>query len=165
MSFARLALIVYTGALFFGTHCPLNSQRPADDSWLGTFLAGVVRFGHSALSHLLGPSDKLMHGVAYAVLTVLAFLAVASYRSGRERLASPLGWRATSVVLLVLMAYGLIDEATQPWFGRSFEWRDYLADLSGIGAATVLVVARCWMPAVSQDAGLPAEYPGPDSTA
>jgi VanZ family protein len=36
------------------------------------------------------------------------------------------------------MAFGLLDEATQPLTGRDFDWFDWLADI--LGAVTGLIV-------------------------
>lgn len=101
----------YTGLLVFATHYP----RPED---------------------LLGPnppSDKTLHFLAYGALGLLAAAVVAV--SGR--------WSVWSVAVTAagLMAFAAIDEATQPWFGRSAEPLDWVYDLIGITLGIAVVAA------------------------
>jgi hypothetical protein len=44
---------------------------------------------------------------------------------------------------LGLIVFGGIDELTQPWFDRSAEWLDWLADVAGIGLG--LVLGKLWL--------------------
>lgn len=61
-------------------------------------------------------SDKLHHGIAFAVLAFpLPF--------ARPRLAWP--------VILGVSAYGGLIEVIQPFFGREASWGDFLADIIG----------------------------------
>ncbi|TWT99977.1 VanZ like family protein [Botrimarina colliarenosi] len=102
------ALVFYWLLLFIGTHIP-DPQLP-------------------------GPTldyDKFMHAGAYAVLTTL--LLIACRRTG----ASPRLWGRLAVAGLVLL-YGAIDEVTQPYFGRSCDLLDWLADLAGVSLAVVV---------------------------
>ncbi len=102
------ALALYWLVLFIGTHLP--EQK----------VSGV------AMSH-----DKLVHTVAYAVLTTL--LCIAWRRTGgRPGLWGRLG------IAAVVLAYGAMDELTQPFFGRSCDLYDWLAD--GVGVMLALVV-------------------------
>ncbi|HEX7377272.1 MAG TPA: VanZ family protein, partial [Pirellulales bacterium] len=49
-------------------------------------------------------------------------------------------------VLLCVTAFGLLDEATQPFTGRDFDWFDWLADSVGAlgGMICYEVVRRRW---------------------
>ena len=86
---------------------------------------------------LLDP-DKLLHMAAYGVLGLLAALAY----GGR--------WQTTSsaaIALFVLLAaWGIVDELTQPLFGRLADASDWVCDLigGGIGLAAGLAASR-WL--------------------
>lgn len=76
------------------------------------------------------PSDKLVHFAAYAMLGALAGLVYSQFRRLRFRVA---------VVLLVGIAmHAVLDEVTQPLFGRHADVADWFADI--LGAATGLGV-------------------------
>lgn len=100
--------------------------------WLGGFLAVLVLLTHvpSPLPHGKEPQhwDKLVHFGLYATLAGLALRALTL----RARAASALA--RCILVLICVVAFGLLDEATQPLTGRDFDWFDWLAD--GIGALT-----------------------------
>ena len=122
------ALVMYAGAALIGTHVPRlpHAISPA---------AGLI-------------SDKLAHFIAYTGLTLLV-LGVGLQSSRLRGLCSSAGSRRGFVIAgaMSLAVYGLIDEATQPFFGRNFDWYDWLANLAGISTATsfaalVLVIQR-----------------------
>lgn len=73
--------------------------------------------------------DKVMHGVAYALL---AFLSLTVFRQRRHRL----------LALAATVATGPAIELVQPLTGRAFEWFDMIANLLGVlvGLAAVYVV-------------------------
>ena len=73
--------------------------------------------------------DKVMHGIAYALL---AFLSLTVFRERRHRL----------LALAATIATGPAIELVQPLTGRNFEWFDMLANLLGIlvGLSAVYVV-------------------------
>lgn len=101
----------YTGLLVFATHYP----RPED---------------------LLGPnppSDKTLHFLAYGALGLLAATLLAV--SGRWSV------RSIAVTAAGLVAFAAIDEATQPWFGRSAEPLDWVYDLIGLTLGIAVVAA------------------------
>jgi VanZ family protein len=76
----------------------------------------------------VGP-DKLVHFVGFAML---AFLLMNVFRSRRG-----IAW-----TLLVCVTYGIVDELTQPTFGRTADVWDYVADL--IGAVAGVAVFHGW---------------------
>ncbi|HEY4263157.1 MAG TPA: VanZ family protein [Schlesneria sp.] len=80
---------------------------------------------------LAGQSDKLLHFCAYCGLAVLLL----SWRITRGRVS------LSQLLLFWLMigAYGIFDEMTQPLVGRDCDIKDWLADLTG--AAIGLAVA------------------------
>src|SRR3954462_6898031 len=85
----------------------------------------------------IGPpvSDKLIHFLAYGVLSGLLFLALWITRPSLRFL--PL------IVLGIIVAYAAFDELTQPLFGRDCEFGDWLADsAAGLIAVSVLGLIR-----------------------
>ena len=85
-----------------------------------------------------GPaSDKLMHFLAYLVLSFLIGTSI--------YLAVPCRRRRLPLIVLVLgAAYGALDELTQPFSGRMAEWGDWWADMAGVAtvAAVFFVLVR-----------------------
>lgn len=77
--------------------------------------------------------DKLVHGTAYFGLTVL-LTATLGIRVGGA-------WGRWAICYLIVAAYGLADEFTQPWVGRDFDWHDWRADLIGAALGVLLVAA------------------------
>lgn len=100
------ALIIYWVVLFAGTHFPSSGGE-------------------------LGPLlnvDKLVHAGAYFVLATLLLNAA---RGGGDRLG-----RATRLSLAgVLLAYGAVDELTQPLAGRTCDFADWVANTVGVALA------------------------------
>ena len=75
-------------------------------------------------------SDKLIHFIAYGVLTVFAL-----YR--RQ------SWVGAMVVVAGILMLGGLIELVQPWFQRTSELPDFGADLAGVGfGAAVVATAR-----------------------
>ncbi|MCO6042559.1 VanZ family protein [Aeoliella sp. ICT_H6.2] len=82
--------------------------------------------------------DKVQHLVAFGTLAWL--LAWCMYANQRFTLR-----RAAAVVAIVAL-YGLFDEVTQPWFNRTFDPFDLVADVIGaaIGLGVYAVCERRW---------------------
>jgi VanZ family protein len=100
--------------------------------WLGFWglLALLVHVplthgGSTRIPHL----DKLAHFGLYFLLALLGAMRLVAY----ERLL-----RVRKLVLwgVFYALYGVIDELTQPWTGRTADVDDWLADAFGIAAAT-----------------------------
>lgn len=97
--------------------------------WLALFVAT-----HTPDPDVVGPIldfDKVLHAGAYFVLTTL--LLIAWRRTG----AWPT-WRGRLAVAAIALAYGAVDEVTQPYFQRQCELFDWLFDGLGITLAIVL---------------------------
>lgn len=75
-------------------------------------------------------SNALSHILAYVVMTVLFTLSVKSFPSLRSGLA----------IFFVILAIGTVDELTQPFFSRTMNVTDWLADLLGIVTALAVLV-------------------------
>ena len=82
------------------------------------------------------PWDKAVHGLAYALLTLLVLLVSERFDAPRAMLPMRMTLR-TCLCVLVVVAYGLLDEATQPLTGRSYDLRDWAADSGGAACAAL----------------------------
>ena len=100
----RIIAIVYFFFLVAATHTPQKRMPESLD------LFGL---------------DKILHVVAYAILTVLFMRAAGTGR--------PLLYRVVSVV--VILGIAGIDEYTQTYVGRTCSVHDWLADIAGISLA------------------------------
>ena len=106
-----LATAAYAGVLVFATHYP----KPEE------LVGGRL------------PSDKLLHFVAYGLLGLLAALMLRA----RGRLAG----QTAPLLAAGLAAWAVIDEATQPLFGRAADPLDWVYDVIGIALGIAIVVA------------------------
>ena len=106
-------------------------------------IALIVYWGFAlTMTHLphpppIGPpvSDKLIHFLAYGLLSGLLFLAMWMWRPNMRWLPA--------VVLGIVLAYAAFDEITQPLFHRDCEFGDWLADsAAGVIAVSVLGTIR-----------------------
>jgi len=121
---ATVVFWLYWICLTVVTHAPTPSVE---------FLLFIPRLG--ALQ-----ADHLNHFAAYAVLSILANLAFGMP-------GNAWGWRSI-LIFLVLAVWAMIDEATQPLFGRVADIADWLADSAG--AACGGMVAICLPRIVTQ---------------
>jgi len=105
--------------------------------WAGAFTATHTPAPH--LPDLPDIKDTTMHAVGYLVLAGMFALVLAS--RGLPGVAR------VTIVLCVLLSYAALDELTQPYFNRTADINDWLADSIGtiIAAAaveTVLAITR-----------------------
>ena len=109
-------LAVYWPLLFLSTHLPRLPHIP------------------------LGPSDKVLHYLAYLILTLLFWLA----RFGSQR---PSFRKARLYKIIILFSlYGAMDEITQRFVGRCCDIEDWVADICGsLTALLLLYVLRRWL--------------------
>jgi len=124
--------LFYFVTMFFATHVPLPE---------------IPRMGW------ILPLDKWLHiGMYGGGAFLAAFLLMVSLpetpRSGCFRGKWPWGWLGVGLV-----AYALLDEATQPLTGRNFDWFDWVADITGILAGflafqVLVVIVRRHAPSV-----------------
>ncbi|MEX2561510.1 MAG: VanZ family protein [Pirellulales bacterium] len=82
--------------------------------------------------------DKLVHFSAYLVLAALVALSL----PGRPLAATRRVWTTMLALLALVSAAALLDEWTQPWTGREFEWFDWLADTAGAACGLLLAARR-----------------------
>jgi VanZ family protein len=78
-------------------------------------------------------SDKLLHFVAYFILTLLLIL---SLYEARFRIRT-----AIIAASAIALSYGVVDERVQKLVGRYCSLNDWLADAAGVAAAAVLAIA------------------------
>ncbi|MCH7526674.1 MAG: VanZ family protein [Planctomycetes bacterium] len=104
---------VYWLALFAVMHTPIPLRRPLPVHFL----------------------DKVVHATAYAILATLC--AWWAWRSGtRFRRAWFFKW------IVIFAVYAVADELLQPYFNRSAEFLDWLADVLGVLIAFSFVYVR-----------------------
>jgi VanZ family protein len=125
-----LTIVIYLALMFAATHFKFRN----------------VRLPHEEL-----PIDKVIHFAMYLLLGFLAGAAVGLSRRASNRRGS-VPWMHV-LLLVILFGWAFFDELTQPMFGRTFEWFDWLSDLLGIVAGVgcfrlVLNVIRRRMPTV-----------------
>lgn len=106
-SWLRAMLVAYWGLLFVVTHLPARSIQAIDP------------FGSG--------QDKLQHFAGYFGLAMGGVLLLAAYGMLRP---ARLWW-----IWGACSAYGMLDELLQIPVGRTADWRDWLADTAGAGAA------------------------------
>ena len=109
---ARPMLAVYWPALAIATHLPGDA---------------IERIGD--LRELL--ADKLLHFGAFGLLTAMLVGASPLGRHRRGHVAQALA------AGLIAMLYAVLDEATQPAFGRTADAMDLVADFTGVGVVTL----------------------------
>ena len=93
-------------------------------AWVGAFVA--THLPPSSVPNL-HTTDTVAHAIGYGGLTTLLVLALASF--GRPRGARIL------LAMGILLAYGALDELTQPAFLRTASFYDWLADAAGTSIA------------------------------
>ncbi len=96
-------------------------------------VVGVVGVGLIVMESLVGATaetiqiDKLIHFFGYAILAMVFVLALKP--------------RLSLLVLALIAAMGVGIEYLQPFFSRSFEWADALADILGVMVGGALGMA------------------------
>jgi VanZ family protein len=108
-SWARILLCGFATLYLISSHCPSIS----------TDAVGLVNH-----------SDKVIHIGVYFVMT---WLAIGSFGSAWSiAVRRPFAWFG---ILTALVGVALLDEISQPYFGRNRDLVDWTADVIGIGMA------------------------------
>jgi len=115
---------------------------------LGLYVALLFTSTHWPRLRLLNvptmiPFDKVAHFSCYAGLTVLALLLPVGFLRRPDGLAVHRRWAGALGLWSLVALLGLIDETTQPWFDRDFEWADLACDTGGALLA-IVVVSAIW---------------------
>jgi VanZ family protein len=107
----------------------LSRRQKITISILVPFFIGLVILSHIPIPRLVYQaqvSDKWLHFLAYLNLVFLVWFSV------RPDTKVSWGRRLVWLVLLAVCAYGGIDELSQPYFGRTKDMRDFLANAGGV---------------------------------
>jgi VanZ family protein len=120
---ATAVLVLYWLAMFTGTHWPnFNLERYPQNT------------------------DKVLHFSAYAGLAFLLALRLGLKRAapGGEPLGlAPMTRRDGLWIMALIVGYSIFDEVTQPYFGRTCDFFDALADwIGGSFGLGVFAMAR-----------------------
>ncbi len=116
------ALILYWISLCILTHIPIKG-------WAGSIMY----------------IDKIMHLIAFTILTLLVWLA--SSCDVKVNFRTPRPW----IVCLIIVLYGIADEFTQQYIaGRSCDFSDFCFDVMGIilGMTAAVVISRKFIKSV-----------------
>jgi VanZ family protein len=93
---------------------------------------------HPKPQDLLGPNpppDKALHFIAYGLLGLLTAATLAASRHW--------SWRNAIVLAVALALAAVVDESTQPLFGRAAEVLDWVFDVIGIATGVAIVAITC----------------------
>ena len=87
-------------------------------------------------------SDKWLHFLAYLNLVFLVWFSIRPDNKVRWR--EKAGW----LVFLAVVVYGGIDELTQPYFGRTKDLMDFLANAEGVATGLMIFTFLTFWPAL-----------------
>ncbi len=102
--------------------------------WLTLVIATHLPAPEAIVGNLLD-FDKVIHAGAYFVLATVLFITA-------RRLGSSSRFRTRLIIVMGVLAYGVFDELTQPYFGRSCDLADWVADAAGVGVALLVDLIR-----------------------
>ena len=112
--------------------------------WVGAFIATHIPAGHLPRA---GVSDKFLHAAGYFVISGLFWLTLRVY--------GVMGAKRIALIFFTMLAYAAIDEITQPLVERDNSLGDWLADITGMIIALILLelltLARSWSPRRTKD--------------
>jgi len=114
--------------------------------WPSLFILTHIPFGPELLRKF-SPSDKALHVLIFFILTFLLYSAFyssekrGSQNAFRLEALIKLNNRSPWLILLVLIFYAAADEWLQGFMGRNRSMFDFLANLTGIFSAFVLLAA------------------------
>jgi len=89
-----------------------------------------------------GVSDKWLHFLAYLNLVFLVWFSIRP--DDKVHWREKAGW----LVFLAVVVYGGIDELTQPYFGRTKDLMDFLANAEGAATGLVIFTFLTFWPAL-----------------
>lgn len=100
--------------------------------------------GHIPIPQLVreaGVSDKSLHFLAYLILVFFLWFAINSDKK--------VNWRKAGAwwILLVVVLYGIVDEVSQNYVGRSCDIIDFVANLTGALTGLILFSVFTFWPA------------------
>jgi VanZ family protein len=101
--------------------------------WVFLFL--VLHFPKLKIPDPLPTNDRVLHASAFAILAFLF------WRFG-EAIQRPVSAGFVWLAAAALVPYALVDEYLQQFVGRTTDWRDALANVTGLAVALVLLEWR-----------------------
>ena len=109
------------------------------------YLITLFTFTHipiPELVYLARVSDKWLHFLAYLNLVFLVWYSI--------RPSDKVRWRsrATWLIFLTVIAYGGLEESTQPYFGRTKDLMDFLANAGGVAAGLAIFTFLTFWPSL-----------------
>jgi VanZ family protein len=119
------------------TRALVTNRRFRTALWLMTFA------GAFTVSHLPPPKDRIpppIHDKTLHVIGCFVLGMVTMWRLARPQ--NTILVKTAFLWLLVIVAYGAVDELTQPWTGRTCEFGDWVAD--AVGAALGIACYLIW---------------------
>ena len=119
--------VVFTIVVFIFSHSPIGCKN-SDGSHKTTDHKDQFTWERVTRLKLEG-SNAFSHVLAYGAITVLFTLSVKSFPSLRSGLA----------IFFIILAIGTVDELTQPFFSRTANLTDWLADLLSIVTALTIL--------------------------
>jgi VanZ family protein len=86
--------------------------------------------------------DKLIHFGVYFLMSCLLTFAIDNRHSvnGHRSWAS---FGGLTMAAFALIGISLLDELSQPWFGRHFDWLDLAFDWAGIVSGLIVCQSAC----------------------
>jgi len=105
----------------------------------------LVIFTHIPIPQVVyqaGVSDKWLHFLAYLNLVFLVWFSIRP--DDKVRWREKAGW----LVFLAVVVYGGIDELTQPYFGRTKDLMDFLANAEGEATGLVIFTFLTFWPSL-----------------
>ncbi len=118
-------LIVYLAGTFFLTHVSVSSS--------------LMEYRNCPTA--VAPVDKIFHFGSYMVLSFMTLFAFTPQPSKTSKsLTRHASARRLMLLCFFLVAWGVFDECTQPYFNRTFEVLDLIANCFGIAVGQVLFV-------------------------
>jgi VanZ family protein len=101
--------------------------------WLIMFTG--THWPHVNLGNYPQNTDKLLHFTGYAGFGFLIALWISTKREFKRR--------DCAAAFAVIFVYAIVDEVTQPWFGRDCEFFDAVADwIGGLSGLSVFLLLR-----------------------
>ncbi len=100
---------------------------------------------HAASTDSLGlPNhfDKLIHFGVYLVMSCL-LMGSCELRHPATLRQSKVGFSGIIKASLIVIWISFIDEFSQPWFGRHFDWIDLAFDWAGVGLGILVYQSAC----------------------
>lgn len=99
--------------------------------WLGIFVATHIPI--PGWTRKMGVSDKIMHFVAYLILTSLLWFSTSFKQKANWKKLYP--WLVSIAILL----YGAVDELLQHFVKRSIDAADFAANAFGLATAMLII--------------------------